>query len=227
MTLQAETRVPEKYLKDVLDVLPRGEDNRIGAKEIATLLSRRGIKISERGVKAAVEQLVNNYGQAVVSSPGNGYWIATTQAEFEKGRAFLLSLLDSLRERINRLSRNWFNQPSNGGRQLEITSDLAPVAQGSLPSSLELRVATRERKSGISPDLAVRAVYLYWKKGKDFSRIAGEVLTTKSRLEGFWNNLELPRRKRGGWGHKYSEHNYEVCMRRVKTFFEQTDGHDD
>lgn len=227
MSIKADSKtyVPARFLKDILEIMPRGEEHRKSGKELVQMLERRGISLSLRQFQAAVLELRLNHGVVIGSLSGNGYFIAVTEEEVDKSLRYLLSLVEKHLETYNSLKHSWHNQPLNGGRQLDLAVNFSQITSTPITRTLTLDVKVPDRKSGLSLPQALRAAYLYWKQGCSFDMIVEKLESiTRAKLIGFWDRAELPRRQTGGWGLKNSQKHYETCIRKIKTYFEYKDG---
>lgn len=229
------TRITNREFQAVFDVLPRGRAHRKTSGQLCKVLEERGICLSSRRLREIVRRLRLDHNVVVVGIPGDGYWIAINEGEFNEGLAYFARMAREHVTTHNALKRAWFEQPLRGGEQLQLYGNgngkksvpiQTPEGVAKLPGGLEL---TRSNKaSGLTEEQAITSAVLYWEVGLIFIQVAIR-LTQQfdkkipvSRVKRFWDKLDLPRRSRGGWGAHHDKSKLEVCIRRIKAHFAES-----
>jgi hypothetical protein len=211
-------------LKVLLEVMPREREERKSGKELVSMLRARGINMTLRALQAAVMELRQRHGAVIGSLPGDGYFIISNETELQETLRYSLSLAKKHVKTYNEIKHSWHNQPTNGGRQLDLVEiPVKQVAPAPKPEVNYIELVKGQGRTALTEEQALEAVRLYWKSGAALSLkiVAERVGATKGVLQGFWDRLQLPIRSRGGHGLPFSERNYESCARRMKTFFEK------
>ena len=228
--VETETRkIPEKELLDLFAILPIGRENAKTSEQLAERLSSvNGRKISSRRIKEGIRQLRHYYGKCLGGLPGQGFFKVQTKEDLNIVIAYLDRQIGDIVSTRDCTLNNFYGQPSQAGEQLDF---LKPVEVGTegrvekIPGSLILR--QYPQTVNLPKDIAYRAIYLYWKTGYTFEKVAEklreefEKQISSQSLHYFWDKLSLPRSKRGGHGVKTSQALYEESKRRLDRVFKE------